>query len=166
MISFESLRAPKPMEITVVWEGQDLHVTYDRAAFTIEMTEGVYGMPIRERMSRVLLGWDLLKAGQPWQPPAKDDPIWEATIQAARAQAVTTDSERGEACAPITDDERAQAYRAAWNDIITQLPRTFIRAVDTGVLDDFLGVSWRGAVSANGSAVTGASAASTGGTSI
>jgi len=149
MISFESLRTPKPMDITVVWEGQDLHVTYDRAAFTIEMTENIYSMPIRERMSRVLLGWDLLKAGQPWQPLPKDDPSWYAI-----------DAE------PASWEERETAYRAAWAAILLQLDRTFVRAVDTGVLDDFLGVSWRGAISANGSAAAGALGGSTGGTNI
>lgn len=131
MISFESLRAPKPSAITVVWEGQDLHVTYDRAAFTIEMTEGIYAMPIKQRMARVMMGWDLLKDGQPWQP-ADDLPA----------------------------DERAEA----WDAILLQLPRAFVRAVDTGILDDFLGVSWRGATSANGSAPPVASAGSLGGT--
>jgi len=163
MISFESLRAPKPMDIVVVWEGQDLHVTYDRAAFTLEMTEGVYGMPIRERMRRVLLGWDLLKAGVPWQPPQRDDPSWVDTIQAARGPGLT-DSERGElAQEPITAAERDHAYQDAWDAILTQLPRAFVRAVDTGVLDDFLGVTWRGALSANGLAVVAGSAGSTGG---
>jgi transposase len=157
MISFESLRTPRPMDIVVVWEGQDLHVTYDRAAFTIEMTEGVYRMPIRERMARVLLGWDLLKGGQPWQPLPKDDPSWDAAIQAARPE--------GADVTPSTTEERERAYQAAWDAILLQLPRPFVRAVDTGVLDDFLGVSWRGAISANGSAPTRASAGSTGGMS-
>lgn len=181
MISFESLRAPKPMAIVVVWEGQDLHVTYDRAAFTIEMTEGVYAMPIRRRLSRVLLGWDLTRASVSWQPPPKDDPNWDTLIQADRLRAVKarhasalegdlpaplSDAERSEVMdAPITWEERAAAYEAAWDAILLQIDRTFVRAVDTGVLDDFLGVSWRGAISANGSAATGALGGSIGGTS-
>jgi len=172
MISFERLRAPKPTAITVVWEGEDLHVIYDRAAFTIEVTENIYTMPVRERMRRVLLGWDLLRGGVPWQPPDQDDPGWDATIPAlrvtlARAGRDTPLSELEAdelAAQPITFDDRARAYQAAWDAILLQLDRTFVRAVDTGVLDDFLGVSWRGAVSANGSAVTGDSARARGGT--
>jgi hypothetical protein len=146
------------MEIIVVWEGQDLHVTYDRAAFTIEMTEGVYTMPIRQRLIQVLLSWDLLRGGQPWQPPPQDDPGWDAIVQAARPD--------GADVALSTADERSAAYESAWNDIIVQLPRAFVRAVDTGVLDDFLGLTWRGAISANGSGTMAGSVGSIGGTNI
>jgi len=176
MLSFEILRTPRPIEIVVTWESQELHVTYDRAAFVVEMTEGVYGMPIRERMRRVLLGWDLLKGGQPWQPTPKEDEVWEKAVYAARTERAQagrdadhplTDADRRDiAQQPISFAERATVYESAWDAIIAQLPRAFIRAVDTGILDDFLGVIWRGATSANGSAPAVASGGSFGGTSV
>lgn len=173
MISFESLRAPKPTPITVVWQGQDLHVTYDRNACTMEITENISFMPIRQRQSKLLLGWDLLKAGVNWQPPDKDDPSWEAVIQDRRvAQALRgretplSESEAGElALSPITFEERAAAYEAAWSAILLQLDRDFVRAIDAEILDDFLGVSWRRRISANGSAPIASTDASPGGTS-
>lgn len=38
-----------------------------------------------------------------------------------------------------------------WADILGRFPRDVLRAIDTAILDDFLGVSWRGAGSASGS---------------
>lgn len=173
-LNFEEMRAPRPMIIPVDWKGQQLDVTYDRAAFTMEVIEERYRMSIRDRMARVLIGWDLLKAGVPWQPLPKDDESWEKTIHADRilralavstAERPLTDTDRAELAArPITFEERERAYTDAWNTILIQLDRDFVRAVDTAVLDDFLGVNWRAGISVNGSAPTGASAGSIGGT--
>jgi len=139
--TFESMHStPKPTPITVVFEGQDLRLVYDRAAFTMDMTENFRNMPIRTRLRSVLLSWDLLKDGVPWQPLPKDDPSWEEIIGSEGESRVATPAERD------------SAYAAAWDDILGQLPRDFVFAVDAGVLDDFLGLIWRGRISANGSA--------------
>lgn len=173
-ITFEEMRTPRPMEITVSWKGQSLDVTYDRAACTMEITENYRLMSIRERMSRVLLGWDLLKAGVSWQPLPKDDESWETTIRADRvlralaastAERPLTDADRADLAArPITFEERGRAYSAAWVSILLQLDPEFVRTVDGGILDDFLGLSWRGKISANGSAPMASTGGSTGGT--
>lgn len=173
-LTFDQLRAPKPTETLIVWEGQDLHVTYDRSAFTIDLVESVYRMPIRARLVQVLIGWDLLKDGQPWQPEVKGHPGWDAIVLARREMRALVasgqnvpneESERANLYAPpITADERDEAYHDAWDAILVQLPREFVKAVDTGVLDDFLGVSWRVDRSANGSAPPANMGAAPGGT--
>jgi hypothetical protein len=171
-LTLDRLRAPKPAEAQIVYEGEELHITYDRAAFTVELVEGVYGMPIRQRLVQVLLGWDLLKDGVPWQPADRDDPSWYDRVhdlQEMRAAVEKgeplTDAERGAIWEAIpTSGERHAAYRAAWDAILVQLPREFVRAVDGGILDDFLGVSWRGAASANGSAQAASMGGGHGGT--
>jgi hypothetical protein len=161
-LTFDQLRTPKPTETLVVWDGQDLHVTYDRNAFTIDVIESVYRMPIRQRLVQVLIGWDLLRDGQPWQPEPRDHPGWDAIVLARREMTALVaagedtpleETERATLYAPpITTAERDEAYQDAWGAILVQLPREFVKAVDTGVLDDFLGVSWRVVTSVNGSA--------------
>jgi hypothetical protein len=171
-LTFDRLRAPKPAQTTIDWDGEELHITYDRAAFTVELAERVYSMPIRQRLTQVLLGWDLFMDGKPWQPEDRDDPLWYDRVhelQALRAVALKgeplTDSERGAIWeATPTAEERLAAYRAAWDAILVQLPREFVRAVDGGILDDFLGGNWRGGVSANGSAPAAATGGGPGGT--
>jgi len=171
-LTFDKLRAPKPAETVITWEGDELHVVYDRAAFTVEMYENIYSTPIRQRLVQVLISWDLLKDGQPWVPDGRGDPSWTEKVyemRELRALAVKggplTDEERRATHATVpTDEERLAAYRAAWDAILAQLPREFVRAVDGGVLDDFLGVSWRGGRSANGSAPAANTGAGPGGT--
>lgn len=172
-LSFEDMRAQRPMTIPVEWKGQSLDVTYDRAAFTMEMTENRRFMPIRDRMSRVLIGWDLLKAGVPWQPLPKSDETWEKAVHAERlrqaqdgrgADNPLTDADRTEiAQMPISFEDREHVYANAWLAILLQLDPEFVRTVDAGVLDDFLGGTGRSRISANGSAPMGASAGSIGG---
>lgn len=171
-LTFDRLRTPKPTETVIFWEGEELHITYDRAAFTVDLAESVYTMPIRQRLVQVLLYWDLLKDGQPWVPDGRDDPCWIEKVYELRVlRAVATKGE------PLTEEERAMtratmpsaderlaAYHAAWDAILVQLPREFVRAVDGGILDDFLGVSWRGAPSGNGSEPAGATGGGRGGT--
>jgi len=173
-LTFDQLRTPKPTETLIVWDGQDLHVTYDRNAFTIDLIESVYRMPIRTRLVQVLIGWDLIKDGQPWQPEPRDHPGWDAIVLARREMRALvaagqseplSETERAELYAPpITDMARLGAYQDAWDAILVQLPREFVKAVDTGVLDDFLGVSWRVVASANGAAPTADTGAGRGGT--
>jgi hypothetical protein len=171
-LTLDRLRAPKPAEAQIVYEGEELHITYDRAAFTVELVEGVYSMPIRQRLVQVLLYWDLLRDGQPWVPEGRDDPIWRDRARDLRVMRAV--AEKGE---PLTDTERGAvreatptveecqaAYRAAWDAILVQLPREFVRTIDGGILDDFLGVSWRGAASANGSAQAASMGGGHGGT--
>jgi len=175
-LTFEKLRTPKPMQIVIPWEGDDLHVTYDRAAFTIEQVEGVYTTPIRQRLIQVLIGWDLLRDGIAWQPEPRDHPGWDAialarrelrAISAAGGSTPLDDDTRAALHAdPVTTDERRQAYDDAWEAILVQLPREFVKAVDGGILDDFLGVAWRGVSSVNGSAPTASTDAAPGGTII
>lgn len=171
-LSLEKIRTPKPAETVIIWEDEELHITYDRNAFTADMYERIYTTPIRERLTQVLLYWDLLKDGQPWVPNGRDDPCWTEKVYELRAlRAATTKGE------PLTDeeyamtratlpsiDERLAAYRAAWDAILAQLPRDFVKAVDGGILDDFLGVSWRGRISANGSAPAASTGDGRGGT--
>lgn len=174
-LSFESMRAPKATPITMVYEGQDLRLIYDRAACTMEITENIGAMGIRERVSKLLIGWDMLKAGVPWQPLPADDESWEKGIHADRLQRALagrdaehslTEAERADLAAqPVTFEERRALYVAAWNTILLQLPREFVRAVDAEILDDFLGVIWRRRISANGSAPIASSAGSPGGMS-
>ncbi len=173
-LELSAVRAPKPTEALIVWEGQHLHVVYDRNAFTTDLVESIYTMPLRRRLVQVLIGWDLIKDGQPWQPEPRDHAGWD-TIALARREMravvasgtseVLGDAQRTALYAePITADERKQAYEDAWEAILMQLPREFVKAVDTGVLDDFLGVSWRAVTSANGSARPASTGAAPGGT--
>lgn len=170
-LTFDRLREPKPAEAMIVYEGDELHITYDRAAFTVELVEGVYSAPIRQRLTQVLLGWDLLKDGRPWQPPDRGNSSWaEKVYELRELRAVVekgeplADTERGTTRADVPTTEECQAaYRAAWDAILVQLPREFVRAVDGGILDDFLGASWRGAASANGAVPTASTGAGRGG---
>lgn len=196
-LDIAQLRAPRPTTTRITWEGEEVVVIYDRNAFTMDLTESTFSVPIMQRLVQVLLGWDVLQEGRSWQPEERADPIWDTRVrelrvlraatekatrvlretQAALAEGAAldraaleqaqalTDEERADANAePPTEAERRAAYQAAWSTILEQLPREFVRAVDRGILDDFLGESWRAQRSGNGSAPTANTGGGPGGT--
>lgn len=164
-ISVDAVQAPKPARIVVHFNGEELNVTYDRNAITNAMVESLFQTPIRARLGLMLLEWDLLQNGQPWQPAPLSDPVWrekaeaqrladalahkalpevnEALIAKVQTHELTADEQSTALATPITATERRAQYTDAWDEIFRLLPRDFLRAVDEGVLDDFLGKGWR-----------------------
>lgn len=163
MPDLSTIRAPRPATVKVVWGDEVINVTYNRGAFSIALVENVYRMAIRDRVKQVLLAWDITSNGEPWQPQPIEHPAWDAVVYARREIQALADRQRAGNSAPLTEDERASlqaptiapaekqaAYEDAWEAYLVQLDREVVRAIDTGVLDDFLGASWRGATSGNG----------------
>ena len=160
MPDFTAIRAAKPTTCTAPTEIGPVRVTYDRNAFVGSIT--AVTTPRRLRLSRVLLGWDVTNEGAAWQPhDASDLDHWEGVVRADRAtlraerdrqisaRAALTPEAAGKLPtlfadppaddAPVTWEERRNAYALAWRGLLDQLPPDFITALDDGVLDDFLG---------------------------
>lgn len=163
MPDLSTIRAPRPATVKVAWGDEVINVTYNRAAFSIALVENVYRMAIRDRVKQVILGWDITLNGEPWQPQPIEHPAWDAVVNARREIQALAERQRAGDNASLSEDERAalqaptispaerqSAYEDAWDAYLVQLDREVVRAIDTGVLDDFLGVSWRGATSGNG----------------
>jgi hypothetical protein len=82
---------PKPTTVTIATSIGAVVVTYDRHAFHGEIIDHVYSTPIVQRLSRVLLAWDMTLNGEPMQPPSLEDTAhWDAAAQAARSEDADT----------------------------------------------------------------------------
>lgn len=184
-IDLETIQRPKPTTITVETDDGEVKVTYDRNAMTDDLTAQLYSMLVRTRLSRVLLGWDVTMNGVPWQPPDLNNIYhWEQAIREQRQSAHEAweklNSQHGALTpelathlpplgpepiapdAPITAQDRREAYIAEWSSILAKLPNDFKQTIDEGILDDFLGGRWRMYATATGSRPKESSAKSLG----
>lgn len=166
MPELETIKRPLPTKVTAQTEAGPVETHYDRNAVTGAIQNAIYSMPIRERLSRLLVGWDVTMNGECWQPESLENiGHWQGVIRAQREQAhvawTALKSQRAaltpEAAlalpplgdepiapdAPMTVQDRRAAYSAAWRAILDELPNDFVKAIDDEVLDDFLGGRWR-----------------------
>lgn len=151
---------PCPAIVPLVFDGEDLTVTYNVSACTPELLDTVGRTPARVILSQLLVSWEVLDEGRPYQPEAEADPVWAERAlerrQAERAAAYDRLPASARAYSPPLNDsppsaaERRAAYVAAWEAILRQLPQDFLGMVLGAILDDlFAGKSRRGASGAS-----------------
>lgn len=172
MPDFDTIRSPQPTRVTAQTDAGPVLLHYDRNAVIGAVQSAIYTMPIRDRLARLLLDWDVTMHGEPWHPEALEDVThWQGVIREEREQAHAAwtalkarhDALTPEAVAsaiaaktlrplgaepvaidaPITTQDRRTAYSAAWRAFLDELPNDFVQALDDEVLDDFLGGRWR-----------------------
>lgn len=138
-INRERITQPCPAVVPLTFDGEELTVIYNVSACTPEVLDTIGRAPARQVLSQLLIAWEVLDNGVPWQPAPESDPIWTQRVELI----VTPASERESS--PRTPLERRVAYVAAWDAILSQLPQDFLGVVLGAVLDDlFAGKSRRG----------------------
>lgn len=131
-ITKDRITQPSPVVVPVSFDGEELTVTYNISACTPELLDTVGRAPARVILSQLLVAWEVLDEGRPYQPAPESDPIWAQRVEPIES----LDGSIVRESIPVSAGERRAAYVAAWEAILRQLPQDFLGVVLGAILDD------------------------------